>query len=126
MSLDFYLHEDTEEMEPCECTHCGNNHLREKDTLIFHANITHNLAPMANLAGLYNCLWSPDESGFVYAKDIVNQLRTGIQLLIDKRELFLPLNPENKWGSYENLLKQATLILEACENNLESKIEVWR
>lgn len=37
MSLDFYLTQDGKE--------------------VFHLNITHNLGQMADVAGIYKCLW---------------------------------------------------------------------
>jgi len=46
---------------------------------VLDKNITHNLNTMADKAGIYNCLWRPDENNFKYAKDIIPILEKGSQ-----------------------------------------------
>lgn len=61
-------------------------------------NMTHNLAPMAEAAGLYNCLWRPAENGYVCGRDVIEPLQKGLQKLLAEPEKFKALNPANGWG----------------------------
>lgn len=93
---------------------------------VFHANITHNLVTMASKAGLYECLWRPDEIGIVYAKDLVPPLRAGLQQLLEDPENFEEYNPPNGWGNYDILLAFCARYLAACVKYPEAMIKVSR
>lgn len=41
-------------------------------TVLYEANITHNLNKMAAEAGIYECLWRPDEHGITHARQIID------------------------------------------------------
>ncbi len=107
MSLDVYLEE-----------------MRMTD--IYHANITHNLNDMAKEAGIYMHLWRPDEIGITKARELVAPLTEGLALLRSDPERFRQFTPENGWGSYEGLVKFIQNYLDACHENPEAAVRVWR
>jgi hypothetical protein len=125
MSLDFYL-EGPEVEEECICDYCEHTHMKKYTPELFHDNITHNLASMAEAAGIYACLWRPDENNYEYAKQIIDILEKGIAELKKHPQKYIALNPVNGWGSYERLLIFTLEVLEACKEHPEAKINVSR
>lgn len=107
MSLDVYLIED----RPVE---------------IYTDNITHNLAPMAQEAGIYKCMWSPEDLGITKAKQLIEPLKKGLSVLQSDPDRFEKLNPANKWGSYHDLLRSVSEYLFQCEQNPEAMVRVCR
>jgi hypothetical protein len=110
MSLDVYL-QSPEEREKF-CPHCCNTS-PYRDTF-YERNITHNLAQMAEEAGIYKHLWRPDEIGITQASQLIEPLREGLDKLKCFPERFKPFNPENGWGDYEGLLDFVSEYLRAC------------
>jgi hypothetical protein len=94
MSLNLYVHPFDDEAET------------------FSVNITHNLAKMAREAGLYKSMWSSHDK---FASDIIVELTAGVCNLACDRDKFIKFNPENGWGTYEELLVVATEFLAACK-----------
>jgi hypothetical protein len=45
---------------------------------VFEYNITHNLVPMAKVAGLYDYVWHPEGMGIYKAKGLIDPLREGL------------------------------------------------
>lgn len=108
MSLDVYL----EEVRP---------------TIVYEANITHNLNKMANEAGIYKHLWRPDElEGINTGSDLIEPLKTGLELLKSDPERFKKFNPGSHWGSYEGLVRFVEKYLEACIEHPDARICVSR
>lgn len=93
---------------------------------VYDANITHNLNTMADKAGLYECLWRPDEHGITKASQLIEPLRNGLIQLITNRKELLQYNPSNGWGNYELLVEFTMRYLAACEDYPEAKVSVWR
>lgn len=114
MSLDFYLRDDV-------CEHC-----KRGGGYLFDKNITHNLGKMAKAAGIYDCLWRPDEHGFERAEQIVDQLQVGLADLKARPEHYKQFNSPNGWGMYEHFIPFVESVLRACKENPEAKIEVSR
>lgn len=114
MSLDVYL------MSP-PCEHCG----RGEDTL-WERNITHNLAPMADAAGLYKVMWRPEEIGVVTAADALPHLRAGWDRLNADSAAMLALSPANGWGTYDGLRDFVSAYIGACVDNPAAVIRVSR
>lgn len=89
---------------------------------VYEDNITYNLAPM-----YYKCI---DINGGLKAlngmkcKDAVPVLNRAIDDLIENKEEYEKLNPENGWGSYEGLLKSLKSLRIACLENPSGKVEV--
>lgn len=126
MSLDFYLTlPEQESGEPCE--HCrGTGKKTVRPEAHFSSEITHNLGPMANAAGVYECLWEPSEYGFRLARDIIPFLRVAIMKMERDPESFKRINPPNGWGSYDALLSKLRDIQKACAVNPYAEIRASR
>lgn len=106
MSLDFYLEET-------------------KPTVVFRANITHNLNKMAREAGIYKVLWYPEEElGLKKAKDVIPLLGAGLERLKANPEYYKQFNAENGWGVYENFVEFVEEVLEGCISHPEADIVV--
>jgi len=121
MSLDVYLRS-----KDVVCEQCGARHTCCEPMLVFEANITHNLGEMAADAGLYKCLWRPDEIGITKAAQLVEPLRLGLAQLRGDRKRYEKLNPENGWGYYDGLVGFVERYLTACLANPEADISVSR
>ena len=93
---------------------------------VFSANITHNLNEMADLAGVYQHLWRPEELGITKAKQLIEPLRAGLVVLQNDPEQFKKLNPSNGWGSYEGLVAFVAAYVSACEEYPEADVSVSR
>ncbi len=126
MSLDVYLisREFVEEKCICEC--CQNEHVHRYRPTLFQANITHNLAQMASEVGIYDCVWRPDENGFLNAEQLIEPLTKAYDLINADYSRFAKLNPENGWGTCEYLLTFVFEYLEACKEFPTANIEVCR
>ena len=89
---------------------------------VYEDNITYNLAPM-----YYKCI---DENlGFkllngMKCKDAAVVLNRAIDDLVENKEEYEKLNPENGWGSYEGLLKSLKSLRIACLENPNGKVGV--
>ncbi len=114
MSLDVYL---VEKEDVCAC--CGRG--REEET-VFEANITHNLNSMADAAGIYQCLWTPEQNNFKQAKDISLALKIGIAEMERDPERFKTFSANNGWGTYEQFIPWLKKYLAACEEYPEAYI----
>ena len=107
MGLDVYL----KEVKPCK---------------IWAIGITHNLNTMAEAAGLYECMWRPEEMDITLASQMIHPLRCGIAVLKHDKEKLEKMNPENGYGSYDSLLRVAEKYLAACEENPNATVEACR
>lgn len=96
------------------------------DCTVYSRNITHNLGGMADAAGIYDCLWRPDENRMEKAKDIIAPLETGLKRLRNDPDAFKVHNPSNGWGNYDGLLAFATEYLQACKDYPEARVRVSR
>ena len=95
-------------------------------TRVYSANITHNLGKMAAEAGIYKHLWRPDEIGVTKAAELIEPLRDGLAVLRADPERFKALNPENGWGNYDNLVQFVDDYIQACTDNPDADVSVWR
>jgi hypothetical protein len=93
---------------------------------VYTANITHNLGRMAAEAGVYTALWKPELIGITRAEQLITPLSDGLALLKADPDRFKRLNPENGWGTYENLVQFVTDYLAACEAYPTAEVSVWR
>ncbi len=107
MSLDVYL----SEMRPVD---------------VFSRNITHNLARMADSAGLYTPLWRPELLHVTKASDLIGPLESGLATLKADRARFKEFEPSNGWGSYDGLVQFAESYLAACREYPDAQIRVSR
>lgn len=101
MSLDvelFTVREPRQCMHCRECPYCNGTRMDSGEDEVFSANITHNLGQMADAAGIYGCLWRPEECGITTAGEMVEPLRRGLARLRADPEGFSAFNAKNGWG----------------------------
>lgn len=96
------------------------------DITVFDANYTHNCNAMACEAGIYDCVWRPGEHGITHARQIIEPLKAGIELMRSEPERFKAFNPKNGWGSYETFLPWLSHYLSACEEYPDAEVSVSR
>lgn len=94
--------------------------------VVYEDNITHNLATMADAAGVCAAMWRPDELGLTRAAQLIPFLRDGLLRLLARPDRFRALNAPNGWGTYDDLVRFVENYLEACEKWPLSKVEVSR
>lgn len=97
-----------------------------QETEVFEANITHNLARMANEAGIYEALWHPNDEGEKKARSLVPILNEGLAKMKNDPELFKKLNSPNGWGTYDCFVPWIEEYLDACKNFPDAKVGVSR
>ncbi|MHC4618399.1 MAG: hypothetical protein ACYTEQ_11680 [Planctomycetota bacterium] len=93
---------------------------------VYERNITHNLNKMADKAGIYQCLWRPDENGITKALQLIAPLTEGLLLLKSDPARFKKFNPPNGWGTYEGLVDFVEDYLKACEKYPDAEVSVSR
>lgn len=98
----------------------------DDDTIVYSANITHNLGKMASEAGIYEYLWRSDELNIVKAYQLIDYLEKGLTLLKSDPERFKKFNPSNGWGSYDGLVEFTENYLQACKDNPNSDVSFSR
>jgi hypothetical protein len=125
MSLNIYLESDPAE-RICICTCCDNEHKSIFSETVYEANITHNLGEMADAAGIYQCMWRPEEINIKKAKDMIEILEKGYEDLINNAMKYHKYSPKNGWGSYEGLCNFVLKLIEACIKYPDSNVRVWR
>ena len=94
--------------------------------LIYSANITHNLGRMAREAGIYACLWRPEEHGMEYACNIIAPLSAGLALLVTEKSRFEAFNAPNGWGKWEHFVPFCAEYLQACRDYPDALVTVSR
>lgn len=93
---------------------------------LYSANITHNLARMADAAGIYQALWRPEEIGITLADQLVKPLEDGLTLLRSDPDRFKAFNPDNGWGDYDGLVGFVEKYLEACRQHPAATVSAYR
>lgn len=107
MSLDFYL----TTIQP---------------TVVFDANITHNLTGMADAAGIYWCLWRPEEIGITKAHQMIPLLTEGLRKLVEDPETFQQYDSSNGWGTYQHFVPFVKQVLAGCIEHPDADVETCR
>ena len=98
------------------------NIVAKRKVSIFDTNITYNLAPI-----YYKAI--DEELGFKKLKGMTCKkalpiINNAIKNMLDNKEEYLKLNPENGWGSYDGLLEEFKKMKECCENNSDGIFEM--
>ena len=101
-------------------------HGKEWSDKVFHGNITHNLARMAEAVGLYKPLWRPEEIGVERAEQLIPLLEEGLATLKECPDIAKGFNPSNGWGAYETLVAFVERYLAACREWPQAEVEVSR
>ena len=94
--------------------------------IVYKDNITHNLGKMARMAGIYLCLWRPEELGIDTASFLIEGLERGLKKLKSNPDYFKPFNPKNGWGDYDGLVTFVENYLDASKKFPDAEIEVDR
>jgi hypothetical protein len=95
-------------------------------------NRAYNLGEMAdnvvlsNRMTLYQVLWHPDEHDLKFARDISNLLDEGWNILLSEPETFKKFTPKNGWGSYDGLCDFVYKYRNACWDNPDAELRIWR
>lgn len=93
---------------------------------VYWSNITHNLNNMAKEAGIYECVWRPEEVGIEYAGQLIEPLKKGIELMESDPDRFKVFSASNGWGTYDQFLPWLKKYLRACEENTDAIVSVSR
>ncbi len=93
---------------------------------LYMANITHNLGPMANEAGIYLHLWRPEELGIAKASELINPLNLALYMMRNEPDRFIFFNPPNGWGSYKDFIPWLDHYLDACKRYPDASVRVSR
>lgn len=115
MSLDVYLYFDVDV-----------GHDEHEEHVVYSANITHNLNRMASEAGIYECLWRPDEHGIENAEQIIETLSNGVDDMLQRPAHYRTFDSPNRWGVYENFVPWCQEYLFACKKYPKARIRVSR
>lgn len=99
---------------------------RVQPTTIFDVNITHNLGLMAEAAGIYQCLWRPEELGITKAHQMIEPLSVGLARLVAEPDHYRQFDSPNGWGVYDNFVPFVQKVLNACIENPDADVEVDR
>jgi len=97
-----------------------------RKTTVYENNITHNLAAMADAAGIYRHPWRPEESRIPTAEQLIAPLTEGLEKLKADPEKFQKLDSPNGWGTYAHFVPFVEQYLEACLENPDAEIEASR
>jgi hypothetical protein len=117
-----------------------------KEEIVYDANITHNLAEMAEEAGIYVALWRPHRlngnynipeddhnaeyefeiNNPTYAKDIIELLENGLNELKTRPTHYEKFNSENGWGCYKYFVPFVQNYLNACKEYPNTKVHTCR
>lgn len=93
---------------------------------IFECDLTHNLGQMAEFAGVYKCLWRPEELGIETAGQMIPHLEAGYSILTKNKKECMTHNPANGWGDYAHLVVAVERLLNACYETPNATIRVSR
>lgn len=83
--------------------------------VLFEANITHNLVPMAKFAKFYEVVWRPDQNEIDAAYEIIDELDNGIKFMLSFPDACKMFDASNGWGTYDQFMPWLTELLEACK-----------
>lgn len=97
-----------------------------RPTVVFTSNITHNLATMARMAGVYEHLWRPGDIGITTASQLIEPLEKGLEYLILNRAKCSVADAANGWGTWADLVAFVREYLAACRANPDATVSAWR
>ena len=99
---------------------------RTQPTEVHWSNITHNLGPMAEEAGIYQHLWQPEKLGITFARDLIRPLTDALILMKENPERFKKFDSDNGWGVYDDFLPWIKEYRNSCVNYPDATIKVSR
>lgn len=93
------------------------------ETEVVSQNITHNLAPMWQAAGVYDALYESDGKK---AKDVIPVLEKGLAEMKARPNFFKTLDSSNGWGTYKNAVPWLERLIEEMKKYPDGKVEISR
>ncbi|WP_046060029.1 hypothetical protein [Paracidovorax citrulli] len=93
---------------------------------LYGANITHNLADMARAAGIYMCLWRPEEIGITRASEVIEPLAKGLADLATNQAKYEAYNAPNGWGMWKHFVPFCAAYLQACRDHPNALVRACR
>jgi hypothetical protein len=108
MSLDFWLKKEVTEYKT-----------------VYDANMTSNLAEMAEKAGIYLALWRPEEMDIKKASQLIEILEVGLAKLKSDPKFFKQFDSPNGWGIYDDFVPFVEKTLNACKEYPDADVSVW-
>lgn len=94
--------------------------------VVYSANVTHNLNKMASEAGIYECLWRPDEHGITKAGQVAQRLSLGVADMMLRPAHYKTFDSSNGWGTYKDFVPWCEAYLSACRKYPEALVVVSR
>ncbi len=91
----------------------------------YTASITHNLGKMAEEVGIYTFLWHPDSIGDLSAKDLIEPLKMGLELLKSNPDKYKEFDSPNGWCTYDDFVPFVEEVLKACKKYPNAKVRAW-
>lgn len=91
---------------------------------IYSRNITHNLNKMADAAGIYEPLWHPGEIGLTTAKQVADNIRSGVADIASNGAKYKAYDAPNGWGKWADFVPFLTEYLCACDENPTATVSV--
>jgi len=95
-------------------------------TRVVSMNITHNLAEMAEEAGIYECLWRPAEVGVSVGADLIAPLDRAVAEMTADPDRFRKFDAPNGWGTYDDFLPWLEELLQGCKDHPNARVRVCR
>lgn len=93
---------------------------------IYSNKISDNLSKMAEAAGIYQYLWTPEELQLRTAGELVEQLQAALTRLRRNEKHYRKFESSHGWGTYEHFISFLEDYLKACEDNPAAQIEISR
>lgn len=100
--------------------------MKTQPTVVYDANITHNLNKMAEAVGIYKHLWRPEEVGITHARQLIKPLEEALVKLTGSPAKYHKYNAKNGWGTYEEFVPWLADLQAACKQDPDAEIEVSR
>ena len=100
--------------------------IKYMDEVTHWQNITHNLAEMADEAGIYNILWRPEENDIKVAAQLIFPLNDAINAMKENPARFSAHNADNGWGTYKDFLPWLEELLAVCIEHPDGKVSASR
>jgi hypothetical protein len=93
---------------------------------VFDAYVTHNLVRMADEAGIYGCVWRPEDYGITHAHQLIGSLSAGLAKLATEKARFVAFNSENGFGRWDEFVIWCADYLQACRDYPYARVEAGR
>ena len=93
---------------------------------LYDGNITSNLNKMAEEAGIYKCLWRPNELWEnPTAQQLIPHLEAGLLKLKSHPEHYKQFDASNGWGTYDDFVPFVEEVLSACKQHPKASVRTW-